>query len=157
MAKGYLKVGELAKRCGKTVRTIRYYEELGLLEPRQRTDGGFRLFTEDDIKRVEIISELQELGFPLEHIAEIIKVWNEEPRGVEAGSRLRLILLRAMEMAQKKVNTLRSLQTELNKTLKYLSECTVCGDKPGVHTCGCCEKGEHKILVQPKLMKAIIK
>ena len=64
MEKGYLKVGDLAKRCGKTVRTIHYYEELGVLEPCQRTDGGFRLFTEDDIKRIETIGKVKRLAFP---------------------------------------------------------------------------------------------
>lgn len=157
MVKGLLKIGDLSRQTGKTVRTIHYYEELGLLEPSGRTEGGFRLFTEDNIKRIEIINELQELGFPLEQIAEMLKVWKEEPRGVEAGARLKLILLHAVEMAKNKINTLHSLEEELTKWLEYLSECTVCGDKPGAHTCGCCQKGEHKILEQPVLMKAIMK
>ncbi|MFQ5637072.1 MAG: MerR family DNA-binding transcriptional regulator [bacterium] len=44
-----MKIGELARETGLTIRTIRYYEELGLLQPLQRSKGGFRLFSKDDI------------------------------------------------------------------------------------------------------------
>jgi DNA-binding transcriptional MerR regulator len=62
------KVGELAKRTGLSVRTLHYYEEIGLLKPSGRTEAGHRLFTADDVVRLQRIMSLRELGFSLEDI-----------------------------------------------------------------------------------------
>ncbi|MDP9021544.1 MAG: MerR family DNA-binding transcriptional regulator, partial [Actinomycetota bacterium] len=48
-------IGEVADRVGLSLRTVRYYEEVGLIEPSDRTAGGFRLYTDDDISRLELI------------------------------------------------------------------------------------------------------
>lgn len=66
---------EVAKRTGLTPRAIRYYEELGLLQPSGRTAGGFRLFTEADIGQLIRINELQTLlGFSLAEIKQTLRV-----------------------------------------------------------------------------------
>jgi MerR family transcriptional regulator, repressor of the yfmOP operon len=66
---------EVAKRTGLTPRAIRYYEELGLLQPSGRTAGGFRLFTEADIAQLLRINELQTLlGFSLAEIKQTLRV-----------------------------------------------------------------------------------
>lgn len=57
----YLQIDEVATRTGLTKRTIRYYEEIGLLHPPSRTEGGYRLFTEEDVQRLERIKRLREL------------------------------------------------------------------------------------------------
>jgi DNA-binding transcriptional MerR regulator len=68
-----LRIGEAAARVGVSSRTLRYYEELGLLRPSARTPGGARRYAEDDIARLEHIRELQELmGFNLEEILEVV-------------------------------------------------------------------------------------
>jgi DNA-binding transcriptional MerR regulator len=54
-------IGEVAERTGVTQRTLRFYEEKGLLRPPSRMDGGFRLYTEEDIQRVQEIRRLQNL------------------------------------------------------------------------------------------------
>ncbi len=69
-----LRIGEAAARVGVSCRTLRYYEELGLLAPSERTPGGARRYTDDDIARLAHIRELQELmGFNLEEILEVIR------------------------------------------------------------------------------------
>jgi MerR family transcriptional regulator, repressor of the yfmOP operon len=69
-----LRIGEAAARVGVSSRTLRYYEELGLLTPSERTPGGARRYTEDDIARLAHIRELQELmGFNLEEILEVVR------------------------------------------------------------------------------------
>src|SRR5689334_16413767 len=60
-----LQVGDLARLCGKTVRAIHLYEELGLLRPHARSKGRYRLFSRDAIVRVRWIGKLQELGLSL--------------------------------------------------------------------------------------------
>ena len=70
----YLQIGEVAERTSVTQRTLRFYEERGLLKPPSRLDGGFRLYSEDDVRRVEQIKRLQSLlGFTLAEIKEMVE------------------------------------------------------------------------------------
>jgi DNA-binding transcriptional MerR regulator len=62
------KIGDLAKRTHLSVRTLHYYEEVGLLRPSARTEAGHRLYTEDDVVRLQRILSLRQLGFTLEDI-----------------------------------------------------------------------------------------
>ena len=69
-----LKIGELKNRSGISVKTIRYYEELGLIETAGRTEGGFRLFTPEAIARLAFIKRSQRLGLSLQEIGEILQI-----------------------------------------------------------------------------------
>jgi MerR family transcriptional regulator, repressor of the yfmOP operon len=70
----YLQIDDVASRTGLTKRTIRYYEEIGLLHPPSRTEGGYRLFAEEDVQRLERIKQLRELmNFSLAEIKEHIE------------------------------------------------------------------------------------
>ncbi len=69
-----LKIGELKTRSGISVKTIRYYEELGLIEAAGRTEGGFRLFTTETIARLAFIKRAQSLGLSLQEIGEILQI-----------------------------------------------------------------------------------
>lgn len=69
-----LQIGEVAERTGVTQRTLRFYEEKGLLQPPSRLEGGFRLYSEQDVARVERIKRLQTLlGFTLADIKEMVE------------------------------------------------------------------------------------
>ncbi|MBT2533414.1 MerR family transcriptional regulator [Arthrobacter sp. ISL-48] len=65
-------IGELAERTGLSLRTIRHYDDVGLLPATARTDGGFRVFSEDDLERLMVIKQMKPLGFSLEEMAEIL-------------------------------------------------------------------------------------
>ena len=67
-----MKIGELAKRTGFTTKTIRYYELLGLVAEPERTQSGYRLYTEDDVKRLGFIEKAKRLGFSLDDIRDIL-------------------------------------------------------------------------------------
>ena len=67
-------IGELADRTGLSNRTIRHYDEVGLLHPSGRTEGGFRLYTDTDLARLLIIRRMKPLGFTLEQMAELLAV-----------------------------------------------------------------------------------
>lgn len=67
-------IGELADRTGLSNRTIRHYDEVGLLRPSGRTEGGFRLYTDTDLERLLIIRRMKPLGFTLEQMGELLAV-----------------------------------------------------------------------------------
>jgi DNA-binding transcriptional MerR regulator len=66
------KVGELAKQAGLTVRTLHHYDEVGLLSPSRRSEGGYRLYDGDDVARLLQILSLRQLGFSLEEIRDCL-------------------------------------------------------------------------------------
>ena len=70
----YLQIGEVAERTSVTQRTLRFYEERGLLKPPTRLEGGFRLYSEEDVSRVEQIKRLQNLlGLTLADIKDMVE------------------------------------------------------------------------------------
>lgn len=77
-----LKVGDLAKQTGVSVRTLHYYDEIGLLSPSHRTEAGYRLYGEADIIRLQQIVSLRQLGFSLEQIRECLEQDQFSPQHV---------------------------------------------------------------------------
>lgn len=73
-SKELVRVGEVAERLGVSPRTIKYYEELGLIEPEARSPGGFRLYGEEDVQRLERILRMKGIGYSLAAIRELLAV-----------------------------------------------------------------------------------
>ena len=69
-----MQIGEVAERTGLSLRTIRYYEEVGLVVPNARSQGGFRLYTEPDVDRLQVIKRMKPLGFQLEEMRELLTI-----------------------------------------------------------------------------------
>ncbi len=65
-------IGEVAERVGLSLRTVRYYEEMGLVSPETRTEGGFRLYSENEIERLELIKRMKPLGFTVHEMRELL-------------------------------------------------------------------------------------
>lgn len=97
---GYLQIGEAAERSQLTQRTLRYYEEKGLLNPPTRMDGGFRLYSPDDMERISRIRQLKDLlGVSLAEIKELMEAddvrsqiraeWRRDADAVEKAEKLR--------------------------------------------------------------------
>ncbi|MBR2834745.1 MAG: MerR family transcriptional regulator [Coriobacteriales bacterium] len=63
--------GEIAKLCGVTVRTVQYYDTRGILVPSELSEGGRRLYSEDDLRRLQIICFLRDLGLSIDSIFQI--------------------------------------------------------------------------------------
>lgn len=86
-----LKIGEVAERAGLSLRTIRYYEEMELVVPETRTDGGFRLYTEDHLNRLALVRRMKPLGFTLQEMRELLEAREsllDEPDDATARRRL---------------------------------------------------------------------
>jgi DNA-binding transcriptional MerR regulator len=73
MADRMFHIGELAARVGLSLRTVRYYEEMGLLTPEKRTEGGFRLFTDEHVQRLLLIKQMKPLGFTVQQMRQLLE------------------------------------------------------------------------------------
>lgn len=67
-------IGEVATRVGLSLRTIRHWDEVGLVVPSARSTGGFRLYTEDDVERLQFIKTLKPLDLSLDQIKDLVSV-----------------------------------------------------------------------------------
>lgn len=74
MSHQHVQIGEVADRTGLSLRTIRYYEEVGLVTPSTRTPGGFRLYSETDVARLLLIRRMKPLDFSLEEMRRVLEV-----------------------------------------------------------------------------------
>ena len=66
------KIGEVAEATGLSIRTLRHYDELGLVVPSGHTAGGFRLYTDDDVERLLLVRRMKPLGFTLEEMKQLL-------------------------------------------------------------------------------------
>jgi DNA-binding transcriptional MerR regulator len=83
---GMLQIGEVAERLGLSLRTIRYYEELGLMSPSGRSPGGFRLYSEEDVERLALIKGMKPLDLTLNEMNELLDA-REQLEAAAPGSR----------------------------------------------------------------------
>jgi DNA-binding transcriptional MerR regulator len=128
-AQPYLQIGEVAERTGVTQRTLRFYEEKGLLQPPSRLDGGFRLYSEADVERVERIKRLQTLlGFTLADIKEMVEADEVKMqlratyrRDAEVSER-RAKLEKAIEVTERQVAVIDQKLAALDDMKKRLEE-----------------------------------
>lgn len=69
-----MQIGEVAERTGLSLRTIRHYEDVGLVTPSARSKGGFRLYTETDVDRLMVIRRMKPLDFSLDEMRELLDI-----------------------------------------------------------------------------------
>ncbi len=96
MTEETMQIGKLADRTGMSIRSLRHYDEIGLLVPSARTEGGFRLYTTEDEERLLLIRRMKPLGYSLEQMRELLDVVDELTAHPEnAGNRTRLAEIRS--------------------------------------------------------------
>jgi DNA-binding transcriptional MerR regulator len=78
---GLMQIGQVAERTGLSLRTIRFYEEEGLVVPSKRTEGGFRLYSEADIDRFAVIKRMKPLGFSVEDMRVLLTLLRDLDTG----------------------------------------------------------------------------
>lgn len=110
-----LKIGELSNRSGVPIKTIRYYEEIGLLKSDKRTEGHFRLFNPEAIARLLFIKRLQSLGLSLQEIGECLAAYD---RGDLPCNDIQAKLEKQVEEIDRKVVELKVLRQELSDILQ---------------------------------------
>ena len=149
-----LRVGELSKQTGKTSRTLRYYEEIDLLKPAQRSKGGFRLYHPDTVTRVHWIDRLQELGFSLFEIRAFLETFRGEAHGPAAMDQLRAFYQEKLADTQTAIARLQALQAELQESILYLNTCKTCNPSTPRSACHPCS--EHQEAATPPPMVAAV-
>ena len=114
--------GELAKQCGVTVRTVQFYDQRGILIPSALTEGGRRLYSEDDLKKMKIICFLREIGLSLDTIGRLLA--EEDP-----GSVISILLEQQKQVLKdeisergKKLERLEDLEKGLRTTASFSIE-----------------------------------
>lgn len=88
---GMHQIGEAAERVGLSLRTIRHYEDVGLVSPSGRSSGGFRLYTDDDIERLGLVKRMKPLGFSLEEMRDLLGVRDRLGEAIDDDERSSLL------------------------------------------------------------------
>lgn len=105
-----LTVGQVAEKFGVTVRTLHHYDEIGLLAPSERSGAGYRLYTDDDITRLQHVVVYRRLGFPLEQISDLLETG--------AGHRVVEHLRRQRAAVMTRLDEMRDLVTALDRAME---------------------------------------
>jgi DNA-binding transcriptional MerR regulator len=148
-----LQVGELAERTGKTVRALHLYEEMDLLRPAERSKGGYRLYGEEAIERVNWIGKLQSLGFSLPEIREFLKGAENGEHSPGAMMKVRSIFAEKLQETRLNIQKLRALENELLASLNYLERCGTCREQRT--PCIECEGMVHDLNLAPPLVTGL--
>ena len=118
---GGYRIGELAQRVGLTERTIRYYEELGLLDSVKRLEGGQRLYTEDDVRRLRFVQKLKMLGLSLQEMLELERLYRRHRSNREVLPRLVELLDAHLATTDLRINELAALRDEVRSYREHVA------------------------------------
>ena len=149
-----LRIGDLSRLSGKSVRAIHLYEELGLLHPATRSSGGFRLYEPVAAERLRWIDLLHGLGFSLHEMRELVRSWWGEGLGPEAMDRLRAVFQSKLEATRETIRLQQRLEQELSAGLEYLETCRACATPAAVEECQHCTQ-DHGMNQEPALVAGI--
>ncbi|GAB2642717.1 Zn(2+)-responsive transcriptional regulator [Vibrio panuliri] len=106
-------IGELAKRCGVTADTLRFYEKNGLIKPAGRSESGYRLYGEKNQKQVAFILKAKELGLSLEEIKELLEIKLEATE--HSCAEVKAITTAKLRVIDDKIEELTRIRTALKK------------------------------------------
>jgi len=148
-----LRVGDLARLTGKTVRALHLYEELGLLRPSERSKGGYRLFSPEAVARVNWIAKLQQIGFSLTEVQEFARSLERTQRGPLAMLQVRAVFEEKLRETRQHLERLHALEEDLKQSLAYLEGCYACD--PGEETAACSACGRSHEVPPPILVSGM--
>ncbi len=106
-------IGELSRMVNLSQRTIRYYEEIGLLQSIRRIENGKRVYTDDDVRRLKFINKLKVLGLSLAEMAALEKIYRSQRNNREVIPKLIAILDERAAQIDDRVNQLVALKKEI--------------------------------------------
>lgn len=125
-----LKIGDFARLADTNLRTLRYYEELGLIEPATRSQGGFRYYRSTDVNRVQMIRDLQLLGLPLERIRDLLVLRSKENDREGFFGQVATALREHDRLLQQKVREIDEQRAKVSQALEKLTDCRTCAHMP---------------------------
>jgi len=154
-ANGLMKIGELAKLAGTTPRTIRLYQELGLLKPADHSRGGFRLFSQEELRKLLLIHSLKMLDIPLAQIVALFEARLQGHTTREAADRIVQALRDKLEIINVRIDAYSKLKEDIENIIGIYSTCPECGTLPGKEVCLRCERLTSQPRL-PELLEAIL-
>jgi DNA-binding transcriptional MerR regulator len=115
-------IGDLSRQVGLTPRTIRYYEDIGLLNSVRRVEGGRRIYTEEDIRRLRFIKRLKVLGLSLEDMAELENLYVTHRSNDRVLPRLLELLDRHMQTLDARIEQLNILKQDIESYRDHIRQ-----------------------------------
>ena len=109
----FISIGELAKKLEMSQRTIRYYEEIGLLNSIKRMEGGRRVYTDADLRRLKLIKRLKIMGLTLSEMQELEAIWTIEKSNEKVLKRLLELLENHLKRLEDRIADLDILRNEI--------------------------------------------
>lgn len=152
---GLLTTGDMARLTGSTVRTIRFYEEEGLITSSSRTCGGHRMFEEATLGRLQFILDLREAGLSLEAIRRLFELKAQANTPGTASHEMSQLLETQIAEMQQKISKLERLRSELGRMVESIRDCGKCAEPEFPKRCGDCS-----VMTQcglPRVMKLLWK
>jgi DNA-binding transcriptional MerR regulator len=131
-------IGRLAALAGTTTRTVRYYEEMGLVQPEDRSPGGFRRYSRDQLERLRVVLSLKRLEFDLEHIKRIMDKRDGDPTGGVLASDILSDLKERLADVERQIGHLHGLREDLRQTVETLCRCQPCERRLADRPCSQC-------------------
>lgn len=150
-----LRVGDLAKAVGKSVRAVHLYEELGLLRPATRSSGGFRLYRRSAVDRINWIAKLQAIGFSLTEIRGFIRDFEKSASAPDATAGVRRIFSSKLGEIRESIAQLRAIENDLVEALNYLESCKHCDSRFTPDECHNCDHQDHEVGDAPELFAGL--
>jgi DNA-binding transcriptional MerR regulator len=148
-----MRIGKLARMTGITTRTLRFYEEIGLITPTEHSIKGNRLYSRECIDKVVTINNLKEYGLKLSEIEEIFRAKDKAPSKKDAVGKIKTILTEQEKALNFKIAFLNRMKEELHSTLQVLEGCPTCRFEPLEKYCQECIFYEGEI---PTTFKALV-
>lgn len=125
-----LKIGDFARLAGTNLRTLRYYEEVGLLMPASRSQGGFRYYRPEDLNRLNMIRDLQGLGLQLEQIRDLMTAPRDSGEREAMLERVRSALKEQDRLIAERIERLQAQRSEIAHALEKMQACDCCPHTP---------------------------
>ena len=120
-ALGAHRIGEISQRLGLTERTIRYYEEVGLLDSVKRVEGGRRVYTDDDVRRLRFIQKLKMLGLTLQEMLELERLYARHRSNRQVLPRLVELLDAHLATTDERMRELAALRDEIRSYREHVA------------------------------------
>ncbi len=145
-----LTTGDMARLSESTLRTVRFYEQEGLIEPERRSACGHRLFSGRELLKLQLALDLREAGLSLQNIKDLFCLKSDCTCPEEASQRMSHVLTEQIDTMQQKIAKLRKLREELTAMVSVLTECQSCDEGNFPIACENCD-----VLSSPQLTRAL--
>lgn len=145
-----LTTGDMARESGSTLRTVRFYEEEGLIAPKGRSGGGHRHFERRELVKLQLALDLREAGLSLSDIKKLFELKTSCETPAEASREMQEVLELQIGEMQTKITNLRRLRDDLVAMVSVIDECKTCEGRRFPLHCTECD-----VLSRPDLSRAL--